>query len=124
MTLLRVSNIIKTFAGVPVLQDISWQIEAGRKIGLVGANGSGKSTLLNLLSGVMSADRGAIETARQVRLGYLTQEMAAEGDRTLYDEVWRGVPPPAGHAGGNGPPGNAHGAPAGQRRRHATLRGR
>ena len=87
MTLLRVSNITKTFAGVPVLQDVSWQIEAGRKIGLVGANGSGKSTLLNLLSGVMSADRGAIETARQVRLGYLTQEMAAEGDRTLYDEV-------------------------------------
>ena len=87
MTLLRVSNIIKTFAGVPVLQDVSWQIETGRKIGLVGANGSGKSTLLNLLSGVMSADRGAIETARQVRLGYLTQEMSAEGDRTLYDEV-------------------------------------
>ena len=84
---MRISNITKTFAGVPVLQDVSWQIEAGRKIGLVGANGSGKSTLLNLLSGVMSADRGAIETARQVRLGYLTQEMAAEGDRTLYDEV-------------------------------------
>ncbi len=87
MTLLRASNIIKTFAGVPVLQDVSWQIEAGRKIGLVGANGSGKSTLLNLLSGVMSADRGAIETARQARLGYLTQEMTAEGDRTLHDEV-------------------------------------
>ena len=87
MTLVRISNITKTFAGVPVLQDVSWQIEAGRKIGLVGANGSGKSTLLNLLSGAMSADRGAIEMARQVRLGYLTQEMAAEGDRTLYDEV-------------------------------------
>ena len=84
---MRISNITKTFAGVPVLQDVSWQIEAGRKIGLVGANGSGKSTLLNLLSGAMSADRGGIETARQVRLGYLTQEMAAEGDRTLYDEV-------------------------------------
>ena len=87
MTLLRISNITKTFAGVPILQDVSWQIEAGRKIGLVGVNGSGKSTLLNLLSGMMSADRGAIEMARQMRLGYLTQEMAAEGDRTLYDEV-------------------------------------
>ena len=87
MTLLRADNIFKTFAGVPVLQDVSWQIEAGRKIGLVGANGSGKSTLLNLLSGAISADRGAIEAARRVRLGYLTQEMTAEGDRTLYDEV-------------------------------------
>ena len=87
MTLVRANNLLKTFAGVPVLQDVSWQIETGRKIGLVGANGSGKSTLLNLLSGAMSADRGKIETARQVTVGYLTQEMTAEGDRTLYAEV-------------------------------------
>ena len=87
MTLVRASNVCKTFAGVPVLQEVSWQIEAGRKIGLVGANGSGKSTLLNLLSGTMSADRGKIEVARQVSIGYLTQEMTAEGDRALYDEV-------------------------------------
>ena len=87
MTLVRASNISKTFAGVPVLQDVSWQIEAGRKIGLVGANGSGKSTLLNLLSGAMSADGGKVEAARQVSIGYLTQEMTAEGDRALYDEV-------------------------------------
>ena len=87
MTLVRASNITKTFAGVPVLQGVSWQIEAGRKIGLVGANGSGKSTLLNLLSGAMSADRGKIEAARQTSIGYLTQEMTAEGDRALFDEV-------------------------------------
>ena len=87
MTLVRTSNISKTFAGIPVLQDVSWQIETGRKIGLVGANGSGKSTLLNLLSSTMSADRGTVETARQVSIGYLTQEMTAEGDRTLYDDV-------------------------------------
>ena len=87
MTLLRASNIFKTFAGVPVLQGVSWQIEAGRKVGLVGANGSGKSTLLNLLSGAMSADRGRIEAARQTSIGYLTQEMTAEGDRSLFDDV-------------------------------------
>ena len=62
MTLVRASHIVKTFAGVPVLQGVSWQIEPGRKVGLVGANGSGKSTLLNLLSGAMSADRGTIES--------------------------------------------------------------
>ena len=87
MTLVRASNLFKAFAGVSVLRDVSWQIEASRKIGLVGANGSGKSTLLNLLSGAMSADRGRIETARQVNVGYLTQEMTAEGDLTLYAEV-------------------------------------
>jgi ATP-binding cassette subfamily F protein 3 len=87
MTLIRVDHLVKTFAGVPVLQDVSWQIEAGRNIGLIGTNGSGKSTLLNILSGVMTADNGTVERARGLRLGYLTQEMTVEGDRTLYEEV-------------------------------------
>jgi len=87
MTLIRVEHLVKTFAGVPVLQEASWQIEAGRNIGLIGTNGSGKSTLLNILSGVMTADSGTVERARGLRLGYLTQEMAVEGDRTLYEEV-------------------------------------
>src|SRR6266446_199182 len=87
MTLIRVEHLVKTFAGVLVLQDVSWQIEAGRNIGLIGMNGSGKSTLLNILSGAMSADSGMVERVRGLRLGYLTQEMAVEGDRTLYEEV-------------------------------------
>jgi len=87
MTLIRVEHLVKTFAGVSVLQDVSWQIEAGRNIGLIGTNGSGKSTLLNILSGVMTPDSGIVERARGLRLGYLTQEMAVEGDRTLYEEV-------------------------------------
>jgi ATP-binding cassette subfamily F protein 3 len=87
MTLIRVEHLMKTFAGVPVLQDVSWQIEAGHNIGLIGTNGSGKSTLLNILSGVMTADSGTVERARGLRLGYLTQEMTVEGDRTLYEEV-------------------------------------
>lgn len=87
MTLLRIQNLTKTFAGVPIFQDLSWQLEAGRKIGLIGANGSGKSTLLNILSGAMSADEGSVETSRGLRLGYLTQSMSLEGERTLYEEV-------------------------------------
>ena len=87
MTLIRVEHLVKTFASVPVLQDVSWQIEAGRNIGLIGTNGSGKSTLLNILSGVMTPDSGIVERARGLGLGYLTQEMAVEGDRTLYEEV-------------------------------------
>ena len=87
MTLIRLEHLVKTFAGVPVLQDVSWQIEAGRNIGLIGTNGSGKSTLLNIMSGVMTADSGTVERARGLRLGYLTQEMTVEGDRTLYEEV-------------------------------------
>ena len=74
MTLIRVEHLVKTFAGVPVLQDVSWQIEAGRNIGLIGTNGSGKSTLLNIISGMMTADSGTVERARGLRLGYLTRK--------------------------------------------------
>jgi ATP-binding cassette, subfamily F, member 3 len=87
MTLIRVEHLVKTFAGVPVLQDVSWQIEAGRNIGLIGTNGSGKSTLLNIIGGVMTADSGTVERARGLHLGHLTQEMTVEGERTLYEEV-------------------------------------
>jgi ATP-binding cassette subfamily F protein 3 len=87
MTLLRIDQISKAFAGVPVLQDISWQIEPQRKIGLIGANGSGKSTLLHILSGDLQADAGTVERARRLQLGYLTQEMTVEGERSLADAV-------------------------------------
>lgn len=87
MTLIRADHLVKTFAGVPVLQDVSWHIEAGHHIGLIGANGSGKSTLFNILSGVMAPDSGTVERARGLRLGYLTQEMTVESERTLYEEV-------------------------------------
>ncbi|MGQ4807630.1 Energy-dependent translational throttle protein EttA [Candidatus Entotheonellaceae bacterium PAL068K] len=87
MTLVRLDHISKAFAGTPVLQDISWQIEDGRKIGLIGVNGSGKSTLLHLLSGTLQADSGRLERARGLRLGHLTQTMVVEGRETLYNEV-------------------------------------
>ncbi len=87
MTLVRADHISKAFSGVPVLQDISWQVEPHGKIGLIGANGSGKSTLLHILSGRMPPDSGTVERPRRLQLGYLTQNMTVDGERTLVEEV-------------------------------------
>ena len=87
MTLLRAEQVSKAFAGIPVLQAISWQLEEHRKIGLIGANGSGKSTLMQLLSGHLQPDSGTLERSRRLDIGYLTQEMTVEGNRSLVDEV-------------------------------------
>lgn len=87
MTLIRIEHITKTYAGALVLHDVSWQIESGRKIGLIGSNGSGKSTLLSILSGASTVDSGTVEPARHLHVGHLTQTMTVEGQRSLYEEV-------------------------------------
>ncbi len=58
-----------------LLDDVTWQLGPGDRVGVVGVNGSGKSTLLNVLAGVNSLEvRGETVTGKTVRLGYLTQE--------------------------------------------------
>ena len=49
-----------TYFDKPILHGLSWEIQAGQKIGLVGANGGGKSTLLKLILGQLIPDAGAI----------------------------------------------------------------
>ena len=57
---LKVSGITKIFGGLTALDDVSFELEQGRILGLVGPNGSGKSTLLNVLSGVYKPDGGEV----------------------------------------------------------------
>lgn len=70
---LRVENVTKSYDGRTVLDDVSFSLEAGQRIGLMGPSGSGKSTLLNCLGGIDSPDSGRIEIA-----GQLIQEKTAD----------------------------------------------
>ena len=73
MNLMTVENISKSFGEKVVLNNISFGIETGDKIGIIGVNGTGKSTLLKILAGVESADDGCITKMRGLRIGYLPQ---------------------------------------------------
>ena len=73
MNLMTVEGISKAFGEKVVLNDITFGVETGDKIGIIGINGTGKSTLLKILAGEEEADSGKITTMRGMRLGYLPQ---------------------------------------------------
>lgn len=64
--ILKASHIAKTFGSKEVLKDVSFHMDKGSLIGIVGENGSGKSTLLNILVGRYAADQGEIKLKGEI----------------------------------------------------------
>src|SRR3954462_1564844 len=83
--MLTVSQLSKSFAGRPLFDDVSLQVNRGDRIGLVGPNGAGKSTLFSLLLGEASPDDGKISIEKNASIGFLPQETAAAGDETVLE---------------------------------------
>lgn len=83
MSILWADSISKSFQGREVLADLSFAIDAGDRVGLVGRNGSGKSTLLKLMTGELSPDRGRIHRAYGVMTSMLDQRPLAWGHPDL-----------------------------------------
>jgi macrolide transport system ATP-binding/permease protein len=83
--LLTVRNISKIYGAVTVLEDISFALEPGEHVGLVGANGAGKSTLLRILTGEEPADGGTVQCATGADMAYLAQTLPNVSGRTIDD---------------------------------------
>ena len=88
--------VSKGYGGQQLLQDCTWRIGRGERIGLVGPNGAGKTTLCRILAGVEETDAGRVHRDSGVTVGYLPQEVTTGEDRTVlaealsgFDEVWR-----------------------------------
>ena len=76
------------FGARALLDEVSLQIGAKDKTGLVGNNGTGKSTLLKIIAGEYHPDSGKIHLSRHTTIGYLPQEQMNVSGRQLYDEVY------------------------------------
>lgn len=87
MIVLSCSNLTKSYIVDKVLDNISFSIKNGEKIGLVGANGAGKSTLFNILIGQLSQDSGDIFVSKNSKLGYLEQQTGINSENTMYEEL-------------------------------------
>jgi ATP-binding cassette subfamily F protein 3 len=73
--LISLQNITFSFGARAILEDASWQIGTGERIGLVGSNGAGKSTLLRLMTGAYSVESGVINKPKDVSLGFFNQDL-------------------------------------------------
>lgn len=91
MLLLRVEGVRKQYGPEPVLAGVSIDLHSGQRLGLVGPNGAGKTTLLRILAGREEPDAGSIARAGSIRVGYLEQQAAGTGERTLWDEARSGL---------------------------------
>ncbi len=72
--LVRLKDVGVTLGGKTVLEDISFDIPAGRILTLIGPNGAGKTTLLKVILGVLSPDKGVVERKAGLKTGYVPQK--------------------------------------------------
>jgi len=85
--IVNLDGIVHSYGAQAVLDGVSWEIQAGQKIGLVGPNGAGKSTLLRIIAGEIRPDDGFVFRHKGTRVGYLAQEPALDPGRTVWEET-------------------------------------
>jgi len=85
--MISANNISVYFGGQELFYKVSFMVNKGDRIGLVGKNGAGKSTLLRILSGEQSPNEGSISTPNESTLGYLRQDLEFEEGRTVQQEA-------------------------------------
>ena len=85
MILIGANNISKSYVVDEILSNVTFNIQQGDKIGLIGNNGSGKTTLLNILMDDISYDSGEIYKQKDLEIGYLKQITDLNLEKTLYE---------------------------------------
>lgn len=86
-SLLSLRQIKKSFAGVPVLRDVSLSVGRGEVVALVGENGAGKSTLKNIMSGLLGPDSGEIQLGKKVLFRLRVEDVKSFGIGTIHQEL-------------------------------------
>lgn len=90
MILMAIEEISKSYLEKKLLQEITFGINEGDKIGLIGINGTGKSTLLKILAGLENVDSGKITRTRNLKVAYLPQHPEFNREGLVLEEVFAG----------------------------------
>jgi ATP-binding cassette subfamily F protein 3 len=88
--MLQINNVSLSFGAQTLLDDVSFTVHSGERIGLVGRNGSGKTTLFKLITGEIEPDCGSIALPKNYTVGYLKQHLQFT-ESTVLDEACLGL---------------------------------
>ena len=72
--MIQLSSLTKSFGERVLLDNVTWQVTDGERVGLCGPNGAGKTTLLRILAGFDEADSGLVVKPATLTVGYLPQD--------------------------------------------------
>lgn len=86
--MLNIHNLSVSFGGEFLFEEVTFRLGSGDRVGLVGKNGAGKSTMLKILAGDFKPDSGQIATEKEVRMGFLRQDIDFELGRTVLEEAY------------------------------------
>jgi ATP-binding cassette subfamily F protein 3 len=86
--MLNIHNLSVSFGGSFLFEEVTFRLGSGDRVGLVGKNGAGKSTMLKILAGDFKPDSGQIATEKEVKIGFLRQDIDFEHGRTVLEEAY------------------------------------
>ncbi len=89
--MLSVSGLSKSFGPRTLFRDVTFRLTNGRRVALVGGNGVGKTTLMEIIVGLQDADAGEVSRQKDLRIGYLPQELIDVWESSVLDEVLKGA---------------------------------
>ena len=93
MNLLTLENLAKSFGERSLFSKVTFGVDEGDKVGLIGVNGTGKSTFLKVIAGIEPADAGKVVFANGIQVEYLPQNPEFDERSTVLEQVFAGTSP-------------------------------